>query len=170
MRKYLIIIGLLLAIRMTAGNSISIPIRMSGLFTIAGSGPTGSTPDPTDPNQFRATLTGNILLIQTPANAVSYVVIQESESEKQNEDYFYSICLDSVSCPITHAGLYTIRIGCWDTDYMGYLRVTKVTLVDMNGHYWGATLDQMNELPAGYYILRLETNMGKTTTTFYKQP
>lgn len=169
MRKYLIIIGLLFAMHMAAGNIISIPIRMSGVFNMLEKGPTGSTPDPTDPNQFRATLTGNMLLIETPVNAVSYVVIQEGESERNNEDYFYSISTGSVTCPITRVGLYAIRIGCWNEDYIGYLRVTKITIVDLNGHYWGAALDKTDELPTGYYIIRLETNMGTTATKIYIQ-
>ena len=169
MRKCLIFIGILFAVRMAASNTIYIPITMSGVTSIVENGPTGSTPDPTDPNQFRVSLTGNMLLVQTPENPVSYVVIQESESEWKNEDYFYAVSFGSVSCPITHVGLYAVRIGCWNIDYVGYLRVTKVTLLDLNGHYWGASLDNMNELPAGFYIIRLETNIGTTTTKFYKQ-
>lgn len=169
MRKCLIFIGILFAVRMAASNTIYIPITMSGVTSIVENGPTGSTPDPTDPNQFRVSLTGNMLLVQTPENPVSYVVIQESESEWKNEDYFYAVSFGSVSCPITHVGLYAVRIGCWNIDYVGYLRVTKVALLDLNGHYWGASLDNMNELPAGFYIIRLETNIGTTTTKFYKQ-
>lgn len=169
MRKCLLIIGLLFAVRMAAGNTITIPVTMAGVASLVGVAPTGSTPDPTDPNQFRASLTGNMLLVQTPANAVSYVVIQEAESERNNEDYFYSISFGSVSCPITRAGSYAIRIGCWNVDYIGYMYVIKVGLYDLNGHYWGATLDNMSVLPAGYYIIRLETNMGTTTTKFYIQ-
>ena len=166
MRKYLLIIGLLMAVRVAAGNTVNIPIWMTNVASYVEA---ISTPDPTDPNQFRVSLTGNTLLVQTPKDAVSYVVIQETASERNNEDYFYSVSFGSVSCPITRAGLYTIRIGCWNVDYVGSLRVTKVGLYDLNGHYWGATLDQIDELPAGYYIIRVETNMGKTTTKFYKQ-
>lgn len=168
MRKFLIIIGILLAVRMAAGNTVSIPITMSGVESFAGVGPT-STPDPTDPNQFRATLTENMLVVHTPEGAVSFVVIQESESEKKNEDYFYSISFGSVSCPITRAGLYAIRIGCWDMNYIGYLRVTKLSLYDISGRYWGATLDKTDQLPAGYYIVVLETTSGTTSTKFYIQ-
>lgn len=169
MRKCLLFIGILFALRIAADNSIFVPITMSGVSSIVENGPTGSTPDPTDPNQFRASLTGNMLLVQTPENTVSFVVIQESASEWKNEDYFYSVSLGSVSCPITRAGLYAIRIGCWNMDYVGFLRVTKITLCDFNGHYWGATLDKINEMPTGYYIIRLETTSGTTTTKFYKQ-
>lgn len=170
MRKCLLLIGLLVVMHMAAGNTITIPMRMAGVESlIEYYGPTGSTPDPTDPNQFRVSLTGNMLLIQTPVNAVSYVVIQENESEKKNEDYFYSISLGAVSCPITRLGVYAIRIGCWNVDYFGYLRVTKIALYDLNGHYLGASLDTVNELPAGYYIIRVETNVGTTSSKFYKK-
>lgn len=166
MRKYLTIILILLAVRMAASNTISIPLSTSGGQSLSEY---LSTPDPTDPNQFRASLTGNMLLILTPENAVSYVVIQETESERQNEDYFYSVSLGSVSCPITRAGLYAIRIGCWDKDYVGYLLVKKVGVYDLNGRYWGATPDKIDELPEGYYLIRVETNIGTTCTKFYVQ-
>ena len=166
MRKYLTIILILLAVRIAASNTISIPLSTSGGLSLSEY---LSTPDPTDPNQFRASLTGNTLVIQTPANAVSYVLIREAECERRNEDYFYSISLDSVSCPINRAGTYAIQIGCWDKDYVGYLLVKKVGVYDLNGRYWGATLDKIDELPEGYYLIRVETNMGTTCTKFYVQ-
>ena len=167
MRKYLLLIGILLAVRIAADNTISIPITNSGQTTFLES---ISIPDPTDPNQFRASLTGNMLLIHTPESAVSFVVIQEAESERNNEDYFYSISLGSVSCPITRTGLYAIRIGCWDMDYVGYLRVTKVGLYDLNGRLVRTTLEKIDELPEGYYIIRLETNIGTTAAKFFIKP
>lgn len=170
MRKCLLFIGILLALRVGAANTIQIPIKLLGVASLLGNSPTGSTPDPTDPNQFRASLTGNMLMVNTQKNAVSYVVIQESESERRNEDYFYAVSLDSVSCPISHAGLYTIRIGYWNMDYIGYLRVTKIAFYDLKGRFLSETLDTMDELPAGYYIVRLETNYGNTTIKFYHQP
>lgn len=168
MRKCLLFIGILCALCLTAGNTIDIPLTMS-IATAFADGPTGSTPDPTDPNQFRASLTGNILLIHTPENTVSFVVIQEIDSERKNEDYFYSVSTGTISCPITRTGVYTIRIGCWNRDYVGFLRVTNIGLYDLNGHYWGKSLDMTKELPNGYYILRLNTNIGMTSIKFHIQ-
>ncbi len=156
-----------------ADNTISIPLTMSVFKNIPMDGPTGSTPDPTDPNQFRASLTGNTLLIQTQKDAVSYVVIREEQSDRNNEDYFYGLSYGEISCPITHAGLYTIRIGYWKTDFTGSLRVKRIIIADLNGHlmntYYQQNVD-LSQLPPGYYLLRVETTAGATTYKFYKRP
>ena len=171
MRKTgLTILFLLLVICLMANNTISIPLQMSVFHYVTLDKPTGSTPDPTDPNQFRASLTGNTLLIKTQEDAVSYVAVQETESDRQGEDYFFAISYGSVSCPITRAGYYTIRIGYWNTDFIGYLWVKKITVVDINGHLWNASLEKINELPEGLYIVRLETSLGNTMYKFYKKP
>lgn len=171
MRKTgLTILFLLLVICLMANNTISIPLQMSVFHYITLDKPTGSTPDPTDPNQFRASLTGNTLLIQTQEDAVSYVVVQERESDRKGEDYFFAISYGSVSCPITRAGYYTIQIGYWNTDFIGYLGVKKITVVDIHGHLWNSSLEKINELPEGLYIVRLETSFGNTMYKFYKKP
>jgi len=169
MRKLLSILLVCAACVCHATNeTISIPLRMSVFSYMPMDGPTGSTPDPTDPNQFRVTLTGNTLHVETQEGQLSYVVIKETSSESQNEDYFYAISFGDVSCPITRTGSYTIQIGCWKTDFKGYLYVYQISMYDLNGHYLGTRLDQMSELPAGNYILRIATNHGKTTNKFYK--
>ena len=170
MRRHLfLIVFVLFAATLTAANeTIAIPLEMTLSSCLPQDGPTGSTPDPTDPNQFRASLTGNTLFIETQAGQVSYVIVQEAQSEKENKDYFYELSFDSVSCPITHAGLYIIHIGCWKTDFTGRLLVYRMYITDLNGHLWGETLDPVSPLPSGYYIIRLETNFGKTTKKFYQ--
>lgn len=160
----------LLAVPLLANDTIPIPLTMSVFSFMPQDTPTGSTPDPTDPNQFRASLTGNTLLIETQKDAVSYVVIQETESDRAGEDYFYDLSYGSLSCPITRTGNYIIRIGYWKTDFIGRLWVKKITLVDLNGHLWGTSLEHLNSLPAGFYVLRLETNIGTTTTKFFQRP
>lgn len=168
-RHLLFILTVLFTATLTAANeTIAIPLHMTVFRYLPQDGPTGSTPDPTDPNQFRASLTGNTLFIETQAGQVSYVVVQETQSERQNEDYFYELSFDSVSCPITHAGLYTIHIGCWKTDFTGQLLVKRMYITDINGHLWGETLDPVSPLPSGYYIIRLETNLGNTAKKFYQ--
>ena len=161
------------ALSARADNTISIPLTMSVFKNIPMDGPTGSTPDPTDPNQFKASLTGNTLLIQTQKDAVSYVVIREEQSDRNNEDYFYGLSYGEISCPITHAGLYTIRIGYWKTDFTGSLRVKRIIIADLNGHlintYYHRDVD-ITQLPPGYYFLRVETTAGATTYKFYKRP
>lgn len=171
MRKRLLYIVLFFASACWAeSNTIYVPLTMSVFNCMPQDGPTGSTPDPTDPNQFRASLTGNTLLIETQKDAVSYVVVQETASERAGEDYFYSISYGSVSCPITRIGNYTIQIGYWKTDFTGHLLVQRITLVDFNGHVWATSLEQLNTLPSGFYILRVETNVGTTMSKFYKHP
>ena len=160
------------ALSARADNTISIPLTMSVFKNIPMDGPTGSTPDPTDPNQFKASLTGNTLLIQTQNDAVSYVVIREEQSDRNNEDYFYGLSYGEISCPITHAGLYTIRIGYWKTDFIGYIQVLRIIIADLNGHlintYYHRDVD-ITQLPPGYYLLRVETTAGATTYKFYKR-
>lgn len=166
------IILVLLAASIHANDTISIPLTMAVFQFMPQDGPTGSTPDPTDPNQFRASLTGNKLLIETQKNAVSYVVIQETQSNYNNEDYFYTLSYGAVSCPITRPGNYTIRIGYWTTDFIGSLQVKKIVLSDLNGHILspdGQETD-ITALPSGFYFLRVETSLGTTSYKFYKQP
>ena len=151
-----------------ANDTISIPLKMSFFTYMPMDGPTGSTPDPTDPNQFRASLTGNNLFIQTQSNAVSFVVIQRTSGWQQSEEYFSALSYGSLSCPITQTGLYIIRIGCWKTDFIGRLYVKNILLTDLNGHYIRNSIPQRNELPQGVYILCVETNLGTSTSKFYK--
>lgn len=170
MRRTLLYILLFCSVFCYAKNdTIPIPLRMSVFELLPQDGPTGSTPDPTDPNQFRASLIGNTLFIETQKDAVSYVVIREAQSEAKGEDYFFGISHDTISCPITHAGVYGIQIGYWNTDFIGYLMVEKFYLLDFNGHLWGESLYDIQALPAGFYVLRLKTPRGTTTTKFYKR-
>lgn len=153
---------------MATNDSISIPLKMSVFAYAPMDGPVGSTPDPTDPNQFRATLTGSTLYIETQKEAVSYVVVQEVESENKNEDYFFELSFGSVSVPITHAGKYTIHIGYWKTDFTGYLLVRRFVVTDFSGRIVRTSLEGPDALPAGFYIIRLETSFGTTSTKVFK--
>ena len=172
MRKIGLVIGWLLCfVPLYASNdTIRIPLTMTTIQFMPQDGPTGSTPDPTDPNQFRASLIGNTLSIETQEGQVSYVVIQERESELKDEDYFYGLSYGSIQCPITHAGAYLIHIGYWKTDFTGWLYVKSFSLYDFNGRFISKHLDETGTLPPGYYILRLETPIGITTTKFHQLP
>ena len=172
MRRYIVLIGHIMSVvpLLALNDTIAIPLTMKVFQLAPQDSPTGSTPDPTDPNQFRASLVGNTLLIETQAGQVSYVVIQESESNSKKEDYFFELSYGSVSCPITHAGLYSIYIGYWNTDFIAHLRVERVNLYDLNGHLLTERMPYNTPLPAGMYILRVETTIGTTTIKFYQQP
>ena len=152
-----------------AGNTIAIPLSQQMFYRMPQDDPTGSTPDPTDPNQFRATLTGNILHIDTQQDAVSYVVIREQSSDRQGEDYFYSISFGEVECVITHPGLYTIEIGCWKTDFVGQIAVRGINYYAFDGSLIGVAPYQPVE-GLGAYILRVTTSLGITTTKIYQKP
>lgn len=168
MRKRLLYIMLFLASACWAGNNtIDVPLTMSTFSYMPKDGPTGSTPDPTDPNQFRVTLTGNTLLIQTQQDAVSYVVIQDKKTDYLGEDYFYGISHGEISCSITRPGAYFICIGYWNTNFVGTLYVGSCTLLDLHGHVWGNSIEDMNQLPEGFYIFQIKTALGTTTTKFY---
>lgn len=170
MRRFIfVILAFFSGLRLMAANdTISIPLTMTVFAHMPQDGPTGSTPDPTDPNQFRASLTGNTLCIHTQEGQVSYVVIQETRSDRMGEDYFFGLSYDTISCPITREGTYLIRIGYWKTDFTGYLHVKRMTLTDINGRLIGNRLSYPSGLPAGYYILRIETTAGTTTKKFYQ--
>jgi hypothetical protein len=171
MRKILLIIGILCcgAIGWASDKAIDIPLHQSVFRYMPQDSPTGSTPDPTDPNQFRASLTGNMLHIETQAGQVSYVVIEETKSDAHNEDYFYGISLGSITCPITHAGTYTIRIGYWKTDFTGKIIIKRVCITDLNGHLMAASADKAN-LPTGTYIIWLQTSLGSTSSKIHILP
>ena len=171
MRRIGLVIGCLLCLvpLYASNDTISIPLTMTIFNYAPKDGPTGSTPDPTDPNQFRASLTGNTLLIETQTGQVSYVVIQEGESEQRGVDYFYSLSFGSVQCPITHAGLYTIRIGYWKTDFTGFLHVQSVRIYDFNGHLQAERIDETSPLPPGWYIMQVKTQTGTTSAKFYRK-
>ena len=124
---------LIWSVSLFAGNTIEIPLEMSTVKFMPTDNPTGSTPDPTDPNQFRVTLTGNMLTVFTQKDQISYVVIRSDFSEKYKEDYFYGLSLDSISCPITQPGKYGIHIGHWDTDFLGVLIIKSIYLCDLIG-------------------------------------
>ena len=153
----------MLSVSLIAGNTIDIPLRMSVVQFMPSDNPTGSTPDPTDPNQFRVSLSGNTLTIHTQKDEVSYVVIRSDFSEKKDEDYFYSLSFDSVSCPITESGKYEILIGHWNADFKGSIHVKSIILCDFNGNKYDTSLLSA-PLPPGIYIMRLETNFGYTYT------
>jgi len=146
-----------------ATNTIRVPLRVSYVTLLPQDNPTGSTPDPTDPTQFRVSLTGNILTIQTQPDKVSYVLVRSDFSEQKNEDYFFSVCYDSVSCPITRPGEYSIAIGCWNADLVGVIQVKSVDIFTFDGQ----RLNTYSVGPAmdkpGLYIVRLETDLGVTT-------
>lgn len=152
----------MLAAAACAGNTLRVPLQVSTVQFLPQDGPTGSTPDPTDPTQFRVELTGNMLTVTTQPDHVSYVVIRSNFSEKNNEDYFFSISYDSVSCPITATGEYSIAIGCWNTDLVGRLYVKRIDVYTFDGQRLYGPIEDLKSRP-GLYIIRLETNLGVTT-------
>ena len=149
----------LVSLSIWADGLIDIPLQMYTVRLAPMDNPTTSTPDPTDPNQFRATLIGNTLSIQTQQEAVSYVVVQSDFSEKAGEDYFFALSTNSVTCTINRPGIYTIRIGHWNTDFVGVLDVESMGWYDFNGRYYG--YDKPMNRP-GYYFIYLKTNIGNT--------
>ena len=170
MRKTGLLIGLLwLVVPLWSTNTIDIPLERSVIQFVPTDNPTGSTPDPTDPNQFRATLTGNILTISTQPGQVSFVVIRSDYSEQHHEDYFYALSFDSVSCPITRGGTYEIHIGCWNYDFFGKIVIQSVIISDFNGKIFDPKTFDYNPHP-GFYIIRLNTSSGTTATKILRQP
>ncbi len=164
-RLVLILIWCVICWPLAANGRLDIPLAKHVVKLAPMDGPTGSTPDPTDPNQFCASLTGNTLLIETQHETVSYVVIRTDFSETNGEDYFYALSTDSVSCPITQPGTYYIRIGHWDTDFTGMLIVKSIVCGDLEGRYYGSVVPE--NMPSGFYFITLNTNLGVSNSKFY---
>lgn len=172
-RSYIGLMLLLLPILSKAGNTISIPLEMRVIYYAPQDKPTGSTPDPTDPNQFRASLTGDVLHIETQKDAVSFVVIRSTAGDAANEDYFYGLSYGSIDCQLTQTGVYTIEIGCWKTDFIGQIEVKEITTSVLNGQILHAPSSLMpyEQLHPGFvHILCLKTSLGSTFTKFIPLP
>ena len=164
MRKVLLLISFLCLAACLSANTIGIPLKMSVFQYVAMDNPTGSTPDPTDPNQFRVELTGNMLTIHTQDGQVAYVIVAEDKSEAKGEDYFFGISTGQLSCYITGVGHYTIRIGYWKTDFTGEIYVYSAYILDLQGHLVSGNLGSFDSLPSGDFIVYLETSLGGTSS------
>ena len=170
MRRVLLIILWIAGIgSLYAANSIDIPLMVSRVEYSYADGPKGSTPDPPDPNQIRATLTGNTLRIEKEADMNSYVVIRESQKEIMNEAY-YNLSSGTIVYPITRPGQYVIRISSPGKDYIGCLQVHEIYVCDSNGQRLDHFPDSSSGMPNGFSFIRLETSLGTTTSKFYRIP
>lgn len=168
-RKLLVILITALTGITASANTLEVPLRMSRIMYLPADNPTGSTPDPTDPTQFRVTLTGNTLTVTTQSDQVSYVVVGSNFCEKNDENYFFSLSYDSISCPLTRPGEYTISIGNHDTDFMGKIRVKAIRLYTLSGIPIQQKETDLAGLAPGWYVLRVETDLGTTTVKLLKQ-
>ncbi len=170
MRRVLLIILLIAGIgSLYSANSIDIPLMASMVEIGYGDGSTRSTPDPPDPNQIRATLTGNTLRIEKDADMNSYVVIRESQKEIMNEAY-YNLSSGTIVYPITRPGQYVIRISSQGKDYIGRLQVHEIYVCNNNGQRLDHFPDSSSGMPNGFSFIRLETSLGTTTSKFYRIP
>ena len=170
MRRLLLIIFWIAGIgSLCYANSIDIPLMESRVEFSYGDGPKGSTPDPPDPNQIRATLTGNTLRIEKEADMNSYVVIRECQKERISESSF-SLSNGAIDYPITGPGQYVIRISSRGNDYIGCLQVHEIYVCNNNGQRLDHFPDSSSGMPNGFSFIRLETSLGTTTSKFYRIP
>lgn len=151
-------------------DSIPIPLRMSAFKYAPMDSPIGSTPDPTDPNQFTASIVGGKFVITTQSDAFSYVVIRETQSEANNEDYFYSISTGQVECPITHTDTYTIEIGYWKTSFLGHITIWDIGVFDLNGKRIQSSVPDLKQLQPGTYFIAYQTSLGNSSTKIHLMP
>ena len=151
-------------------DSITIPLRMSAFKYAPMDSPIGSTPDPTDPNQFTASIVGGKFVITTQSDAFSYVVIRETQSEANNEDYFYSISTGQVECPITHTGTYAIEIGYWKTSFLGHITIWDIGVFDINGKRIQSSVPDFKQLQPGVYFIAYQTSLGNSSTKIHLLP
>ncbi len=81
-------------------------------------GPTQSAPEPTRPRDFRATINGNSLTVLKQEEAIPFaqavVVNAATGSVVVNEQF-----TNSLSCPITNAGVYVLRIATANGELTG---------------------------------------------------
>lgn len=151
-------------------DSIPIPLKMSAFKYAPMDSPIGSTPDPTDPNQFSASIVGGKFVITTQSDAFSYVVIQEKLSELQNEDYFYSVSTGKIECPITRTGTYTIEIGYWKTSFLGHITIWDIGVFDINGKRIQPSIPDLKQLQPGVYFIAYQTSLGNSSTKIHLLP
>ena len=151
-------------------DSIPIPLRMSAFKYAPMDSPIGSTPDPTDPNQFTASIVGGKFVITTQSDAFSYVVIQEKLSELQNEDYFYSVSTGKIECPITRTGTYTIEIGYWKNTFVGHVVIRDIAVFDFNGKRIQSSVPDFKQLQPGVYFIAYQTSLGNSSTKIHLLP
>lgn len=151
-------------------DSIPIPLRMSAFKYAPMDSPIGSTPDPTDPNQFTASIVGGKFVITTQSDAFSYVVIQEKLSELQNEDYFYSVSTGKIECPITRTGTYTIEIGYWKNTFVGHVVIRDIAVFDFNGKRIQSSVPNLKQLQPGVYFIAYQTSLGNSSTKIHLLP
>ncbi len=170
MRRLLLIIFWIAGIgSLCYANSIDIPLMESRVELGYEDGPKGSTPDPSDPNQIRATLIGNTLRIEKDAGTDSYVVIQECQKERMTETY-YDLKSGTIIYPITRPGQYVIRISSPGKDYTGCLQVNEIYVCNSNGQRLDYFPDSSDGVPYGFSFVLLETSLGITTSKFYRFP
>lgn len=170
MRRLLLIIFWIAGIgSLCYANSIDIPLMESMVEFSYGDGPKGSTPDPSDPNQIRATLIGNTLRIEKEADMNSYVVIRECQEERISESS-YDLKSGTIIYPITRPGLYVIRISSPGKDYTGCLQVNAIYVCNSNGQRLDHFPDPSGGVPYGLSFVILETSLGTTTSKFYRFP
>ena len=151
-------------------DSIPIPLKMSAFKYAPMDSPIGSTPDPTDPNQFTASIVGGKFVITTQSDAFSYVVIQEKLSELQNEDYFYSVSTGKIECPITRTGTYTIEIGYWKNTFVGHVVIRDIAVFDFNGKRIQSSIPDLKQLQPGVYFIAYQTSLGNSSTKIHLLP
>ena len=151
-------------------DSIPIPLKMSAFKYAPMDNPTGSTPDPTDPNQFTASIIGGKFVITTQSDAFSYVVIRETQSETNNEDYFYSISTGKIECPITRTGTYAIEIGYWKNTFSGRVSIRDIAVFDFNGKRLQSSIPDLKQLQPGTYFIAYQTSLGNSSTKIHLMP
>lgn len=168
MRKILFIILWIAGIgSLYSANSIEIPLIEIGLYADS---PKGSTPDPSDPNQIRAALTGNTLRIEKNADGDTYeIVIQERLKEGMNEAY-YNLTTGAIVHPITRVGQYIICISSLKGEYIGCLQVNAIYVCGSNGQRLDCFPDAAGGVLNGFSVVTLETSLGTTTSKFFRLP
>lgn len=141
--------------------------------------PGRSTPDPTDPTQFRATLTDNTLTVENQTDHAVMVLVTDLFS---NQRVVNLECRQQQSVILQHQGQYSlILVNDWvclagrfsiyenlpaDDRWFIYTAgiVRDIRVYDLSGHQIPVTRQynslDLSSLPSGMYIIHIETSAG----------
>lgn len=152
--------------------------------------PGRSTPDPTDPTQFRATLTGNTLSVENHTFYGVNVLVTELYEDRLVANLQ---CGTSCSVVLRDPGAYSVLIACNDVYFIGHFSIYEplqapdrwyyygaapslyytISVYDFYGRQWSVPVEyngvDLSSLPQGIYLICVRTNKNIQTYKIMKR-
>lgn len=197
MRKSLSIVLLGLCITLNAYAQITQEIPLypyrEGLYfapKITTDDPGRSTPDPDDPTQFRASLTGNTLSVENHTFYGVNVLVTELYEDRLVANLQ---CGTSCSVVLRDPGAYSVLIACNDVYFIGHFSIYEplqapdrwyyygaapspyytISVYDFYGRQWSVPVEyngvDLSSLPQGIYLICVRTNNNIQTYKIMKR-